>query len=105
MNNSIAVFLRSDRYIISNSWKPDAHKKLAQNNVATNKLKAEILELNQLRKQIVLDLLTPRQQIIYKHSYNHNLTSDDLQQDERYQKRVQALKEYDNKNGTFIEID
>ena len=103
MSNYISVVLKGEVYKIRYDHKPKLQRDLSDLDDKIDRLKGELMNLQNEKKKLTVDLLNERQLIIYKNGYNRFLPSSELENDKRYKKRMQLLKEYDDRHGTYIE--
>jgi hypothetical protein len=61
------------------------------------------MQMMDRREQMMVELLDDRQMIIYKNSYNKNLSHAELQHDKRFLKQKDLLRAYDDVHGTYIQ--
>jgi hypothetical protein len=101
----LTITLKGDSYKIKYSHKQDIQKKIIEKTNKMENLKAEIMNIQKEKKQLMIDLLNERQLILYKNGYNKNMTSDELKKDKRYINYQNLLKNYDATHGTFIDIE
>jgi hypothetical protein len=102
MSSYISIVLKGVEFRIRHSHKIELQRDLNMHNIEIAKKKAELMQILDRRKQMMVELLDDRQTIIYKNSYNKNLSHAELQHDKRYLKQKELLREYDNVHGTYI---
>ena len=97
------VVLKGEPYKIRNGYKTDTQRQIKEIDNRISNMKADIMRLQGQKKALTVDLLNDRQKIVYKNSYNKNLGSEELKNDERYKKQQDLLRKYDDEHGIYIE--
>jgi uncharacterized FlgJ-related protein len=103
MSSYISIVLKGVEFRVRHSHKIELQRDLNMHNIEIAKKKAELMQMMDRRKQMMVELLDDRQMIIYKNSYNKNLSHAELQHDKRFLKQRELLKAYDDVHGTYIQ--
>ena len=100
MNPDFAITLKGESYCIPSGYRIDIQQHISLTDRHINNLKSQLVDLNNKKKNHMIDLLNDRQLIIYNHQLP-KLSGKDLHSHEKYLKLKELLATYDTIYGRY----
>jgi hypothetical protein len=100
MNPDFAITLKGQSYSIPNTYRTDIQQHLTLTDTHINSLKSQLVDLNNKKKNHMIDLLNERQLIIYNNQLP-KLSGKQLHTHEKFLKLKELLQTYDTIYGRY----
>jgi hypothetical protein len=100
MNPNFAITLKCQSYSIPNTYKIDVQQHIQLTDKLINSIKSQLVDLNNNKKNHMIELLNDRQLIIYNNQLP-KISGKDLHSHEKYLKLKELLATYDTIYGRY----